>query len=110
MPFAADWLYRRLGHRYFWAYVAFEVSSACLICLGTVALFALYTPTTESQFWRALAAAEIAVAIGLVWVMRKARVLADPIVEWLRDGKPASRALLAWRTAAALPRDLVVAT
>ena len=28
MPFAAEWLYRKLGHRYFWSYVAFEIVSA----------------------------------------------------------------------------------
>src|SRR5437763_935452 len=108
MPFAAEWLYRRLGHRYFWAYVAFEITSAFLICLGTVGLFALYTNTTESQFWRAFGVSCAAVAVGLVWAMRRAHGLADPLIDWVRDGKPASRALLAWRTAAALPRDFVV--
>ena len=50
MPFAADWLYRRLGHRYFWAYAVFEVGSAFVITLGTVGLFALYTSATTAQF------------------------------------------------------------
>src|SRR5437764_962763 len=108
VPFAADWLYRKLGHRYFWAYVAFEITSAFLICLGTVGLFALYTNTTESQFWRAFGVSCIAVAVGLVWAMRRARGLSDPLIDWVHDGKPASRALLAWRTAVALPRDFVV--
>jgi adenylate cyclase len=109
VPFAADWLYRRLGHRYFWAYVVFEVTSAFLICLGTIGLFALYTDATTSEFWRAFVVADAAVAVGLFWVMRKARALAEPLVAWIRDGKPAAGALTAWRTAAGLPRDFVVA-
>jgi adenylate cyclase len=109
MPFAAEWLYKRLGRHYFWAYVAFEVVSAYVICFGTVCLFALYTDTTASEFWRALVIADIAVAVGLVWVMAKAHGLARPIIDWIKRDRPAEGALLAWRTAAALPREFVVA-
>src|SRR5260221_11822603 len=108
MPFAAEWLYRKLGHRYFWSYVAFEIVSAFLVCLGTLALFALYTNATTSQFWRAFVVSEVAVAVGLVWAIHRAKHVAWPLIQWARDGKPAKDALLVWRTAAALPRDFVV--
>jgi class 3 adenylate cyclase len=108
MPHAAEWLYRRLGPRYFWAYAAFEVFSAFLICWATLGLFLLYLDIGASEFWRAVLVSEAAVALTLVWVMHRVRHLAQPLIDWLREGKPASGALLAWRTAASLPRDFIV--
>src|SRR3954466_10653858 len=109
MPFASEWLYRRLGWRYFWAYIAFDVSSALLITAGTLGIFVLYTDVSAAEFWRAFAIAEASTVIGLVWVMARAKGLAWPLVEWLRDGKPAAGALDAWQRAARLPRDFTVA-
>src|SRR4051794_28718266 len=109
MPFASEWLYRRLGWRYFWAYAIFDVSSAFLITLGTLGIFVLYTDVSVAQFWRAFAATEISVTIGLFWVLRRVKGLAWPLVEWVRAGKPAAGALDAWERAARLPRDFVVA-
>lgn len=109
MPFASEWLYRRLGWRYFWAYVVFDVVSAFLTTLGTLAIFALYTETTLAEFARAAAVSFLCVAIALAWTMKRAWGLLGPLVAWLRDGKPAAGALTAWERAARLPRDLVVA-
>src|SRR3954451_8496383 len=108
MPFAAEWLYQRLGWRYFWAYVVFDVSSALLIAAGTLGIFVLYTDATAEEFWRALAVAELATVIGLTWAGIRVKPLAWPLVEWLRDGKPPERALDAWQKAARLPRDFTV--
>lgn len=108
MPFASDWLYRRLGWRYFWAYAFFDAFSAVLIAAGTLGIFVLYTDVTAGQFWRALLAAEIAVALGLVWAMRRARELVRPVVGWLRAGKPAEGALDVWQRAARMPREFAV--
>jgi adenylate cyclase len=109
MPFASEWLYRRLGWRYFWAYAVFDVVSALLITAGTLGIFVLYTDASAAEFWRAFAIAELATVLGLAWVMLKAKPLVWPLVEWVRDGKPASRALDAWERAARLPRDFTVA-
>jgi adenylate cyclase len=109
MPFASEWLYRRLGWRYFWAYAAFDVVSALLIAAGTLGIFVLYTDATAEQFWRALAIAEAATLLGVAWVMWHAKSLVWPLIEWLRAGKPASGALDAWQRAARLPRDFTVA-
>ncbi|HYZ29035.1 MAG TPA: adenylate/guanylate cyclase domain-containing protein [Thermoleophilaceae bacterium] len=109
MPFASEWLYRRLGWRYFWAYAAFDVISALLITAGTLGIFVLYTGAGTAEFWRAFAIAELSTVVGLGWVMARAKGLAWPLVEWLRAGKPASGALDAWQRAARLPRDFAVA-
>src|SRR3954447_5358779 len=108
MPFAFEWLYRKLGPGYFWAYCLFEVASAFVITLVTLAIFSLYIETTAAQFWRAFVVAEVAAGIGLVWAMHRAKGLAWPLVAWVRAGKPADGALDAWRRAASIPRDFVV--
>jgi len=109
MPFASEWLYRRLGWHYFWAYAVFEVTSAFLITLGTLDIFVLYIDVSVDQFWRAFAISEVAVMIGLVWIFRRAKGLVWPLVEWLRAGKPRDGARDAWQRAARIPRDFVVA-
>src|SRR4051812_30324462 len=108
MPFASEWLYRKLGWHYLWAYAIFDVTSAWLITLGTLGIFVLYTGATAVEFWRALVIAETCTTIGLVWVMWKARGLVWPLVDWLRAGKPANGALETWQRAARLPRDFTV--
>jgi adenylate cyclase len=109
MPFASEWLYRRLGWRYFWAYAIFDVTSAFLITLGTLGIFVLYSDVSPAQFWRAFAVTDVCVTIGLVWVMLRVKGLVVPLIDWLRAGKPADGALDAWERAARLPRDFVVA-
>src|SRR5438045_5793712 len=100
MPFACEWLYRRLGWHYFWAYAVFEVTSAYIIALWTLGIFVLYADVTPEQFLRALVFAELAVTVGLVWVLRRAKGLVWPLVEWLRADKPRDGALDAWMRAA----------
>jgi class 3 adenylate cyclase len=108
MPFASEWLYRRLGWRYVWAYLAFDVVSAYLITLGTLGIFALYTKVSSEQFWRAFVITIVCVTVGLVWVMWRIKGVVGPLVAWVRAGKPAAGALDAWERAARLPRDFVI--
>src|SRR3954453_22500619 len=108
MPFAFEWLYRRLGWRYFWAYAVFNLVSSFFITLGTLFIFSLYTDTSDEQFWRAFVISEVAVLIGLVWVMLRVRPFVLPMETWLKSGQPADDALDVWERAAALPRDFVL--
>ena len=59
MPFASEWLYRRLGWRYFWAYVLFDVVSAFLITLGTLFIFNLYVDASRRSWLRAVVVTEL---------------------------------------------------
>lgn len=110
MPFvfSLDGLYRRLGSRYFLLYVVFDAVSAWVICLGTIGLFALYEPVTSEEFVRLLIVTEGCVALGLLYSGWTARKVARPLIDWMRQGRPAAGALEAWRTAAGLPRDFIV--
>ena len=53
MPFASDWLYRKLGWRYFWAYGLFDVVSGFLITLATLFIFQLYIDVSRQEFVKA---------------------------------------------------------
>jgi class 3 adenylate cyclase len=108
MPFASEWLYKRLGWKYFFAYAAFDVASALTITAGTLGIFVLYTDVSVGEFWRAFAIAEGATLVGLAFVMARAVGLTAPLIDWLRAGKPAEGALDAWQRAARLPRDFAV--
>jgi class 3 adenylate cyclase len=108
MPFAFEWLYRKLGWHYIWAYVVFDIGSSFVVTLGTLAIFALYTDSTFAQFARAFVVSYICVTVGLVWVMWRAKGMVLPLLGWLRKGKPAEGALEAWERAARLPRDFVL--
>ena len=110
MPFASEWLYRRLGWRYFWAYVVFDVISAFLITLATLFIFSLYVDISTEQFIRAVVVTELLVVLTLAWVMWRAHPLVWPLIDWLRAGAPAEGALDAWSRAARLPREFTVAS
>src|SRR3954447_3251124 len=108
MPFAFEWLYQKLGWRYFWAYVVFDFASAFLTTLVTLGIFALYTDVSFEQFLRAFIVADVFVTIGLVFVLVRAKGSIWPVVQWVRAGKPANGAVDAWERAARLPRDFVL--
>jgi len=107
MPFAARRLYRRLGRRYLWLYVGFEVTSALIITIATIGLFRLYTQMSPEQFWRIVFVAEGLVSLALVHTVVKAIKLAKPLSDWLRGGRDPAGALDAWLTAVTIPRRLV---
>src|SRR5919198_2154776 len=106
MPFAAARLYRWLGRHYLWLYVGFEVSTALVIGISTLGLFALYTKMSTEQFWRIAVVSEALVSIALVYTVVKAIKLAKPLSDWLRTRDP-DGALDAWLVAIEIPRRLV---
>ena len=109
MPFASEWLYRKLGRFYFWAFLVFEVVSALTIALGTLGIFLLYTQGVSfGEFLRVLVVTEVVVLVALMFVTKRSWRGARPMIDWVRAGKPREGALEAWRTAATFPRRFVV--
>ncbi|MFL5866822.1 MAG: adenylate/guanylate cyclase domain-containing protein [Thermoleophilaceae bacterium] len=107
MPFAAARLYRWLGRHYLWLYVGFEITTALIIGIATLGLFALYTPgITHAEFWRLAIVAETLVSLALVYTVAKAIKMAKPLADWLRTRDP-DGALDAWLVAIEIPRGLV---
>ena len=101
-------LYERLGTRYLWLFVGFEMTTAVTVCLATVALFTLYEPVDAGTFWRLVAVSEACVVLALVFTVKKTKVLARPLTAWVRAGRPREGAEQAWRTAVSLPREFVI--
>ena len=109
MPFASEWLYRRLGRFYFWAFLLFEVVSALTIALGTLGIFLLYTEGVSfTEFIRVLVVTEIVVCLALAGVTKRSWRGARPMIDWVKAGRPREGAMVAWRTAATFPRRFVV--
>ena len=108
MPFLFGRLYERLGARYFWLYIAFDVVSALTICWATVGLFALYQDMSAEDFWRIAIASELAVTMAMLFLLAVCKRLVAPLFAWVRAGRPEEGALEAWRAAIELPRRVVV--
>src|SRR2546423_8659744 len=104
---AAGWLYRKLGSKYFLAYLAFELVSALAIALGTIGIFSLYQRLSTSQLdtiWMfSWGCVLVTLAAGAKKVARSSR----PLREWMRGGRRPEQAPEAWRTAGGLPLEVV---
>ncbi|HWH43738.1 MAG TPA: adenylate/guanylate cyclase domain-containing protein [Thermoleophilaceae bacterium] len=107
MPFAFNWLYRRLGSLYVFAYLVFNVASAAVITLGTLGLFALYVDVSAAEFLRVFVISEVVVTIGIAYSSRQMLRAAMPIRRWIKDRDDP---LEAWRRAVELPREVVRAS
>ena len=109
MPFVFDRLYRRTGRAYFLIYLAFDVMSALVICLGTVGLFKLYADFSPGEFLISLAFAEAVCFLTVLWVIFKGWRVARPLIRWVAKSgeRDAKASLEAWRTGVAFPRQFV---
>jgi len=106
--FSLEKLYRRLGSSYFALYLVFDVITAFVIGLATIGLFSLYEPITPREFVRILLVTDGSVALGLAYNAWTGRKVAQPLIDWITQGRPSETALEAWRTTAGLPRDFIV--
>ena len=104
----ARWAYRRLGSRYLYAYIVFEVVSALTIALGTVGIFSLYQDMTRAEFDRIVGFSWICVTLALLVGTGKMRRDLRPLQGWVRGERGERGALEAWRAAVSLPREVVV--
>jgi class 3 adenylate cyclase len=100
---------RRLGRRYLWLYVAFDVVTSTTIGLGTIALFSLYEPMSTGEFLKIALFSGVVTLLALTFAFAHARDPAEPIGRWLDGGRSAKGALEAWKAAVAAPRRMVVA-
>jgi len=94
MSRAFEWLYRRLGKRYFLLYVLFEFPSGAAITFATVGLFSLYEDIASAPFWRVVLVAEASVAVAMLYAVHRTKELALPL---LPRSSESSR--VAWRSA-----------
>ena len=62
------------------AILAFEVTSAFVICLGTVGVLGIYEEMDAAQFWRVVAFSELCVALALLFGARRIRNFMQPLL------------------------------
>ncbi|MEA2375528.1 MAG: adenylate cyclase, partial [Thermoleophilaceae bacterium] len=101
------WLYQRLGKRYLFAYLAFELVSALTVALATLGIFSLYQTITTAQFDRILAFSWACVLVALAAGAKKVSRSSRPLREWMDGGSGRVGAEEAWRTAVGLPLEFV---
>src|SRR5205085_11286601 len=104
---AARWLYRRLGHRYFLAYLGFEVTSALAISVATVGIFSLYQRISNEQMHVITLVSWGCVLIGLAAGVSKVARSSRPLRVWLYGERRPDGAAEAWRAAVGLPLEFV---
>jgi adenylate cyclase len=104
----ARWAYRKLGHRYLYAYIAFEIVSAMTIALGTLGIFSLYQEMTGAEFQRIALVAWVCVMVALLSGSAKLRRDLKPLQAWIRGTREERGAVEAWRAAVSLPREVVI--
>src|SRR5205085_12436445 len=96
---AARWLYQRMGHRYFFAYLAFELVSALTIALATVGIYSLYQRITTTQLHVITAFGWGCVLVALAAGAKKARRSSAPLRGWTSGDHGAAGAAGAWHAA-----------
>jgi class 3 adenylate cyclase len=103
----AGWLYRKLGPRYFLAYLGWELFSALFIALGTVGIFSLYQDVSDDELWTIVLFSWGAVLLALAAGFKKIRRSSRPLREWVEGERGRDGAAEAWRTAVGLPLEFV---
>ena len=88
---AARWLYRKLGHRYFLAYLGFEVTSALAISVATVGIFSLYQRISSEQMHVITLVSWGCVLVGLAAGVKKVARSSLPLRRWRASAGPPAR-------------------
>jgi adenylate cyclase len=100
------WLYRRLGAHYLAGIMVIDVISALLITLGTLGILRLYVDATTGEFLRIVGFAELAVLLGVIFIVVSMWPVVRPLRKWLA-GKGDHDATEVWRCAVQLPLEFV---
>jgi len=100
-------LYRKLGRRYPAFFISFELQSAWVITVGTLALLSLYFDVSNSQavilIGVALGLTGVTIAIALVRAWRWMR----PVTAWIGGARNPEQSAEAWATAVGIPLEIL---
>ncbi len=101
------WLYRKLGPRYPFGYIAVEMQSSFLISTGVVALFSFYYNAGERNFLLMLAVTLALTALSVIVVLFRVHRRTRPLADWIAGERSPGQTAAAWHAAVGLPLDLV---
>jgi class 3 adenylate cyclase len=100
-------LYRRLGSRYPFVFLAIEMQSALFIVGGTLALFTFYYDGTAGEYLLVLGIALVLTEVAIVATLLSARSQLRPLRDWIGGKRDPEATLQAWSAALGLPLYLV---
>src|SRR5437764_14276684 len=95
--------YARYGPRYPQTALLITFHVQHVVVLVGVAVLALYVPASLPKYLLLGAAAVVAQEIYGIFALRYFHRRLEPLVAWLREGRPAAAAADAWRAAAPVP-------
>ncbi|MSO41914.1 MAG: adenylate/guanylate cyclase domain-containing protein [Solirubrobacterales bacterium] len=101
------WMYRKLGPRYPFAYIAIELQSAFLISAGVVALFSFYYDADKGVFLQMLVVTLGLTALSIAFVLVRVHRRMRPLVRWIEGERDQDQTAAAWYSAVSLPLKLI---
>jgi adenylate cyclase len=104
---ALDFLYRKLGSSYPFAFLTFELQSAFLIAAGTIFLFSSYYDAPEDDFLLVGAIAMACTALAVAFTLFRLYPRMRPLARWIGGKRGPDEALEAWRAAIDLPLRMI---
>lgn len=97
----ARFLYRRLGRRYKFVFVATQIPASVLVAVGVVGVLASYYHPSFADAILITATTSGFTAVGVAWALVRQRGELGHVVEWGRQGVPsAAETIAAWDAAA----------
>ena len=102
-----NWLYRKLGGHYPFAFLVVELQTAFPICAGAVLLFAFYYDAPATDFVILGGIALGLTALGVAATLLRIHPRIEPVRRWIGGERGPERTLAAWRAAVGLPLGMV---
>jgi adenylate cyclase len=100
-------IYRRLGGRYPFAFVAVELHSALFIVAGTLALFTFYFDGSTGEYLTVLAIALSLTEVAIVAAIVRLRPQLAQLRAWISGERDPESTQRAWATAVSMPLYLI---
>ncbi len=100
-------LYRRLGGRYPFVFLAIELQSALFVVAGTLALFTFYYEGDANEYLLVLAIALALTELAIIAALVRARPLLSPVRTWIDGERDPEATQRAWAAAVGLPLYLI---
>lgn len=104
---AMTFLYRRLGGRYPFAFLALELQSALFIVAGTLALFTFYYEGSTEEYLMVLGIALALTEVAIIATIARARRHLQPLSDWIDGARDERATQRAWSEAVSLPLELI---
>ncbi len=107
VPRPIAWAYRKFGHRYPAAFLTVELQTAFLVVAATLGIFSLYYESVADEFLAIWLLTDALTVVAIAYVLWRVYPLVRPIGEWIGGERGTEETAEAWRSAVALPLDIV---